>query len=322
MQTWELLIALAREKRVKQIVVIPEENKNEFNRTRQLIIHQFDLKEKSVKFLPVISEKPEISKKELMLKRDQMIIMQADILVPVSIREKGQILSLMNKYTTKGKSIEPRFRIEYERRIMPLGYRISEEILNRDILSIGDKYITHWTRTSNSAWPTERLIDYYRAISASDRYPRSAIATLRNIIATNKIIASSRNMPGNTATVSFSGLPPSMLVPLVRWRARHSQMSFEPYGIGIKKEYTKKLGIFPVQYYRKSLHIHTKAERPWLRQSAGMKSNWKQEREFRHLGNFDLSHIPTDKLICFCFTSNEASYIESYTGIKTVSFLP
>ncbi|MCK4607551.1 MAG: hypothetical protein KAU35_09670, partial [candidate division Zixibacteria bacterium] len=212
------------------------------------------------------------------------------------------------------------FQVDYTGRMAGLGYRIRADQLSGEIAAIREQYLTHWTRAANSAWPTERLQDYYLAVAESGEYPRSAAATLQNIVLTGTIAASPRNMPGGIPTVSFSSLPPRELTPLIRWRARYSHMSFEPYGIGIDKDVALSAGIRPVRYYTALDRCPPQGER-WLRQSAGERSDWRREKEYRFQGDFDLSRIARDKLLLFCRYRSEVPLIEKATGIKTVSFL-
>jgi hypothetical protein len=55
-------------------------------------------------------------------------------------------------------------------------------------------------------------------------------------------------------------------------------------------------------------------------QSAGAKTDWKREEEFRHKGDFPLSSIERRFLACFCKRREEADRIEKEFGIKTYGF--
>ena len=136
-----------------------------------------------------------------------------------------------------------------------------------------------------------------------------------------QITASSRHMPGNEMTVSFSALSPVDLIPLMRWRARYSQMSFEPYGVGIDIAWAINNGVCQVQYSLKTGN-RTQEESPrWLQQSIGRITDWRSEKEFRFKGDFSLVDVPTDKMILFCHRSNEEAILQSEFGIRTIAFL-
>ena len=97
-------------------------------------------------------------------------------------------------------------------------------------------------------------------------------------------------------------------------------MSFEPYGIGIERDTALSAGIRQVYYYT-ALDRDSPQNERWLRQSAGEKSDWRREKEYRIRGDFDLSRIARDKLLLFCRYRSEVAQIEGATGIRTVSFL-
>lgn len=317
MQTWELLTSVASLEEMKQTLSVPAANRYEFERLKEFAIDQFDLNPDRVDFIPVLSEEKNTTKEELWLRRDEQVVEAADVLLPVSLRKGGHMDSLLQRLCRQGKSVKNRFRVDYEKRVQPLAYRLKAEQLNPKLQQLEDQYLIHWTRAANSAWPTEMLIDYYKAVIESESYPRSAFSTLMNIISTRKIVATPKNMPAGTPTVSFSGLAPADIVPLVTWRSRYRQMSFEPYGIGIEKQYAMGKGVCPVWYYHKDYdRIHNSAR--WLWQSVGEKGDWRAEQEYRYKGNFDLSCFPSNRLLALCHTQREAEIIEKSTGLQAI----
>lgn len=320
MSTWELLIVLAIQNKVHQNILIPAKNIEHFEALCKSTAYQFKLANTMVEFTPVFPDKDRVTKKDLMQKRDRALFQSADILIPVSIRTNGLMGRLISEFSNK--NIVPKFQTAYEIKTVPLSYRIDKNLLTQNIKNVKtDQYIIHWTRAANSAWPTERLNDYYASILESETYPRNAFAALRNIIETKRIVSSSKNMPKDIAAVSFSSLSPSEIVPLIRWRARYLQMSFEPYGIGIDRSYASGCNIYPVQYYDKKSYHNLSESDLWLYQSIGTKTDWRVEQEFRHRGDFDLSLVPLSKLICFCFTNNEAIILENLYDIRAIAFV-
>lgn len=321
MQTWELLMALAAREGVMQKVVLPISDTEAVGQARLFAERQFDLRPELVEFVGVTPHGQPDGRVDLMHVRDMAAVSEADLLLPVSVRPGGSMSRLLEQAGSAGKPILREFQVEYAGRKARLGYRIKDDQLSREIAAIGEQYLTHWTRAPNSAWPTERLQDYFLAVAESGEYPRSAAATLQNIVLTGTIVASPRNMPDGTPTVSFSSLPPRELTPLIRWRARHSHMSFEPYGVGIDKDAALSASIRPVRYYSLGDRRSPPQGEHWLRQSAGERSDWRREKEYRFRGDFDLSRIARDKLLLFCRYRSEAAQIQKATGIKTVSFL-
>jgi len=296
MQTWELVVASASLNNLKQTIFIPAAIESDFENLKVYLTNQFSLDKFRVQFIPFICETA--GKKELQVLRDERIIEESDILIPVSIRENGNMAKHIALACEKNKEIVTSFKTEYEKNEKPLAYKIDLSRLNPKIKEIKNEYVIHWTRSANSAWPDEKLIDYYRAVIDFPQYPRSAYSTLVNIFESRLIKASNKNMPGKVSAVSFTGLSPVEVIPLMKWRARYRQMSFEPYGIGIKREYGLKLEIKPVHYYSRKDGL-AESNPIWLTQSIGRITDWRHEKE----------------------SKKEACILENKTGITTVSFL-
>ncbi len=317
MQTWELLVTLAHRYNLKQAIVIPAENETGFNQQCRYITVQFNLNPKISEFIPLY---PDTSGNILQQQRDTFIVSHADMLLPVSIRKNGGMQRLLAGHCEKGKEIVTSFQCEYDKKPSPVSYTVRKESLNPALSTVSKQYLIHWTRTSNRAWPDETLYDYYTAILSSDTYPRNARETLAHILFSRRILASSRHIPENIPTVSFSGTAPEEFLPLMRYRARYRQMSFEPYGIGIAKEYAHAAGITKVHYYEKSGDNPIYPSDAWLTQSTGVKSDWQQEDEYRHLGDINLSQIPKNKLCCLCYRPSEAKILSKAYNLNTISF--
>ena len=274
MTTWEMLTALASIHKIPVKMYLICSSIEDFSRQRASVLEQFDLDKNYVEFTPVLTNDNDDSKEDKMTVRDKRIIEDTDILIPLSIRKGGNMSRLLEQ--NDGKEIIRDFEITYEKRQNPLAYEIDPARLSADIVSLNDRYLFHWTRTFNTAWPGERLIDFYRDILTSPVYPRSAFDTLKRILTLKKIIASGRHMPGGERTVSFSASSPVELLPLMTWRARYRQMSFEPYGLGIRRETALARGLLPVRYYEKKPPVDIDKDKRWLCQSAGRISDWRR----------------------------------------------
>lgn len=320
MQTWEFLIYLAQHFEINQIILIPTTDQHEFESLRENTLDQFKLDPNLVRFKAVTSKHHGKQKHDLLKARDHAAVSGADILVPICIRPGGHMEKLLNTLTTQNTClINRQYQIDYRKRNRTIAYRIEKGPLLPGIIKLTDRFVIHWTRASNGPWPDEKKYQYYSDIQKYDVYPRSAFHTLQRILKTGKIMASSlHKVKRETPTVSFSGLAPSGMIPLMKWRSRYRQMAFEPYGIGIEKDEAKRLGILPVHYYRKGEYV--KNQKPWRLQSAGMRTNWERELEYRYPGDLHLSDTELNKIVCFCHTQDEAAVIEKKFGIKTYAF--
>ena len=107
----------------------------------------------------------------------------------------------------------------------------------------------------------------------------------------------------------------------MRWRARYRQMSFEPYGVGIRREIALSAGIESVQYVDRLSASSAPDDKGWLRQSRGQKSDWRQEKEYRYRGDFALRQIKPEGLVLFCRTNDEAERLRQSFGLKVIPFV-
>ncbi len=319
MSTWEMGAAIARRERVSQTMVIPAFDRAGFEKKRTEAIEQFDLGGAEVDYVPVVDDCRD--RGELMRIRDRYVVSNAHVLVPVSVRPGGGMEKHLAKREHDGARVIRRYETQYESRTEPLRYHVEHEELNPALDRIDGQHVIHWTRSSNGPWPTERALDYYEAILTSRTYPRDGFATLCNILERRRICASPRHMPGGTPAVSFSDSPPNEFARLMRWRARYREMSFEPYGIGIGREYAVKCGIRPVRYYEGSDKPNVSGREAWLLQSAGKRSDWRNEDEYRFRGDFELPETTDDRLIAFCHTTGEAALIRRKYGMNAVAFV-
>jgi len=316
--TWNAVTALSSHLDLSLRLIVPCESSSDYFRKKSWAEEQFDLAGKDVVWDSLICQG--MSAADCNRRRDETVVGLGQLLLPISIRPKGIMDRLSHAAQNEGKSLDRRFAVPYQVRRTNIAYQISENQVSDEIKTLDDAYLIHWTRTCNSVWPGERLIDYYRDVINSERYPRRAINTLLRIVDMRRLIASIKNMPQNTPTVSFSALAPVEAAPLMRWRSRYRQMSFEPYGIGIRKSVAEDAGIRPVIYYDKGDNLPDNAE-PWLTQSTGSISDWTAEKEYRYRGDLTLSSFNDDDLVLFVRTADEARFVHEKTGLSTKSFI-
>ncbi len=315
LSTWDLATSLASIHQIPLRLLIPGDSAENCAHRSCEISSDFELSRDLVDFIPILADSP--SREQSMILRDQSVIDQVDELWPVSIRRGGKMSSVIETASGKGIAIDRQFEIGYSVRPPVLKYTVDPSRLSPSIRNMTSQYLVHWTRTSNHPWPGERPIDYWISVLSSTNYCRSAFETLKRILSTKCIQASNRHMPAGYRTVAFSGLSPIEVLPLMRWRARYGEMSFEPYGIGIRFESAMAQHILPVSYVQS--HGPTCAT-PWLCQTIGSKTDWRAEREYRHLENLDLKQISGDDLIVFTLEKSEADTISRDFGLKAVSF--
>ena len=313
-QTWEMQVFFAQQAKLDQTIVLPANNTTNFENLKQTLMTQFCLDKNHVQFETIYPN----GSKSLLYQRDAKIIANSNLLIPISIRKKGHMERLISTGPAKSRLMND-FQIDYQPKKANIAYTIDKNQLSKELRALSSQYLIHWTRASNDPWPTENKMNYYQAIISSHSYPRSAFAGLENMFTHGQIKASSLHMPQKTPTVSFSGLAPQVAISLMYWRPRYCQMSFEPYGIGIEKDYAISMGIQAVHYYKAK--SKPKNVMPWLCQSIGKRSDWRLEDEYRYLGDLDLFHIPNEKKICFCYLHDEARDIQKRFGIQSIAMI-
>lgn len=313
-QTWELLIVAAKIELIKQKIFIIADSINEFENKKKYYEYQFNLD--SDCFIQPIICSDNTKNNDILKNRDSVIIDSADALIPVSIRKNGNMSEMLLKADQK--KIISAFTISYkDEKSRNIDLNTSKRDFKKNIDL--EEYIIHWTRQSKNKWPDEKLYDYYFDILQSDTYPRNAFNTIMHILDIKRIISSSRHLSKNCKCVSFSGAKIYDFEKLMRWRKRYTEMSFEPYGIGIEKKYALLNGITKVKYLPlrelKNIGIFEK----WKYQSTGEKADWLLEDEYRSNGDVDISLIPPHKLICICPYKNEALMIRKKYDIFAYS---
>ena len=319
MQTWELLTALASDLKIPLRLVIAAMSEEEFLRECDLATAEFNLDPALTEFTPCPFD--EAYPKSSLSWRDDFVVKLADTLIPVSCRPSGSMAIRLAEAERSGRQIHPEFAVTYSEKRTALKYDLSNQSLNTDLDSLDGKYLIHWTRGASSAWPKESRIGFYRDLLQSVQWPRAALDTLIHIMRSKTILSSGRHMPGLIPTVSFSALAPREVVPLMRWRARYSEMSFEPYGIGIECSVGREIGVREVIYYDAARNRSIPCDDIWLIQSRGKITDWTAEREYRCLGDLSLREVPRESLALFCMTELEAKTLRREFGCPVWSFL-
>jgi len=305
MQTWELLTALASDLRMPVLLVIPACSRDDFWRECDQAMADFNLKPGLTEFGPALAEGG-ADRAVNLLRRDRLVVEKADILLPLSLRTNGNMVSLLTEAESTAHKVDRRFEIGCPGRASGLKYNLCGEPLNPALDEATGRYLIHWTRGTSNPWPGERKISLYRAVIQSTRWPRSAFDTLKRIASMRKLVASGRHMPDRTPTVSFSGLAPQEVIPLMRWRARYGEMSYEPFGIGIERSLAAELGIREVHYCDGRSRRRVPVDERWCWQSSGTITDWRAEKEYRYRGDLKLDGIPAESLALFCMTAAEA----------------
>ncbi|PKK83944.1 MAG: hypothetical protein CVT49_05830 [candidate division Zixibacteria bacterium HGW-Zixibacteria-1] len=314
MKTWELVLFLASHFKAHQEIFLPVNDNCPLEDTKEELMSQFCIDPELCDWTLVEHDHPD--RNILPQLRDKSIIGEADILYPVSIRGGGNLEKMIAEARENGKEIVADFMVEYQDTEHRCRISVDPSKIDNRIDSHFQDYIIHWTKASNTVWPDESLYDHYHALfNSASVYPRSGLSTLLRILAGCKLLPSSRHYRKEYPAVAFSSLLPSEAVALMQWRARYREMTIEPYGIAIHKDYADTLGIRKVFYGNPEMFGYLEDKDKAYFQSIGTKGFWMPEKEYRHIGAIDLSFVPADRMAVIVGKPDEIEKVrEIYDG--------
>ena len=313
MNTWELSLWATNEYGGKGVVFLPVEKKEVEAVSVEKLINDFELVPENFAFLLI---KPEIetrSSKGWWDSRDKIVFDIADMVMPVSVREKGRWSQFLESADLK--NIDNSFRIRYSQKSKGRGLEIK---IPNEITHVENwDYLTHWTRRFHEPWSGEKSSDFYRAIVSSGfEYPRTASATLKRIISEKLLRGAGTKIRKGIPVVAFTSLAPSDAVNLMRWRSRYVRYTFEPYGVAIKREAAISLGARQVEYISNRMKIHGEDSAFIQGYSKG---DWPREAEWRFVGDLDLKRLDESDMKILIPHSDELDEFQSVSSNEVVS---
>ncbi len=152
--------------------------------------------------------------------------------------------------------------------------------------------------------------------AAGDDADHAPLASLEAILEQRRIVASDSMIRGQTPVVSFTAVAMVELPQLRTFRPHRGCWDFEPYGIGIDQEWLSRRGAREVIYGDDDVwQSLSDDDRPFfqLQETRGRRDrepiDWTVEREWRHVGDVDLSEIPPNAAVVFVPSREEAQRI-------------
>jgi len=321
MNTWELALWAAASQGGKQVVVLPDTPEGQFDMAIKSLIDDFELDRSKTGWLTFPIEGKARSRKIAWPLRDKLALEHADLILPVSIRPKGNLDRLVAQFGARNdKDIINDFRVEYRTKERPLSPVRGE--INKALAARNWDYITHWTHSCHDPWPGQKSSDFYKNLRASgDRYPNDALGTLKNILRQKLLRGSATNMRGGLRAVAFSKHPSQKVVSLMRWRKRYVRWNFELYGIAIARKTAVEIGIRPVIYGKPEIYKRlAEADKPYFQSEGIDGGDWREEAEWRFVGDLDISNIDSRDLLIIVATPDEIEPIKQLTDAEVVSF--
>ena len=129
---------------------LPTKAPASFHRLWYAVADDFSRRPDRTEFVPVIIKEKEESA-ETLARRDQMLIEQADLLMPISVRQSGNMAEYLYQAERQRRPIERRFQIPCVETGEVMKLTPNGQQLGSEILGLGNQYIVHWTRATSTA---------------------------------------------------------------------------------------------------------------------------------------------------------------------------
>ncbi len=315
MNSWELAVHLVNIYGGRQIVVIPSDLTEYGYDTTDDVLRKFRLDDRRTR-LTALHESESSDQESWPQRRDEFLIANAQILVPVAVRPSGRLQSLLDQSNAM---FDDSFRIPYHRSVDRVRYDWNRVKLNLPV-SYGWNGLTHWTRSAFGPFDSEDHCDYYSAILKSNSYPYSAIHILEQIMRDRRIRASGRFIRGGYRVVSLTALKPTEAIELMRWRKRYAYYSFEPYGIALDAAFASHLGCRPVQYGTPSeFNSLGELDRPFFQNAGSEVAEWRPEAEWRHIGDLNLQDVPAEMMRIYTYRESEMEKLQRMAPCQVIT---
>ena len=166
------------------------------------------------------------------------------------------------------------------------------------------EFLIHSTRRCIGPWPGQTQSQFlddllWQRVDADHR----PLATLNRIIRQRRLTAGCSAIRGSQPVVCFSHESLRRRAARRIYRRHRVRWDNQPFGLAIAVAWGRRRGIRPVVYGGEATWQQLAPEtRPFFqiattRSAAGL--NWREEREWRHLGNLSLIDLPRDQAVVF-----------------------
>jgi hypothetical protein len=285
---WNCIFSLALKNNILLEIVMPKKDGG-----KEWIKEQFNFLPEN--FMEVNSRK----------ERDKSICRNADIVYPIWIRKDGHFEKILREISAN--RINNNFNCSSYKFLSSLKYNVGE--ISNEVKEVQDDFLWHWTRSRYCAWQGETALEFCQKLLFSTAPIHSGLDTLKRIIVENKICSSSLNIGNKIPVVCFTQNCPRDMIALFSYQPEKHRMKFEPYGIGVKKEFASAKGVEPIKYGGKA---------DWNTMSNF--ENWKEEKEWRGKGDFTFDKECLENSIVVVRNKNEVDSIKKIFNGKVIPF--
>ncbi|MBN2382945.1 hypothetical protein JXQ70_08695 [bacterium] len=286
----------------------------------------------------LLPNRSDLSKREMFAFRDRSMVQSADLLIAVALRKNGSMVAYAKEALDRGIPLYvvvpphstdqfggnlellaagvPGLEISLTERAPSMDNSVSLQAdIETDAIKPGelDNFIWHYTRPHQGPWPDQSWQEYiFSLITADPSSGHNALDSLCHILTSQKLFASTAMIKGGYPVVCFSEVTPVGLSTIRRYQRSLGRWNLQPYGLGIRKELARELDVCPVIYGPQALFQELTAPSRFLfQQDIGQRSglDWWREKEWRCLGDFDLSLIQPKDLLIYASTKRNTHRI-------------
>jgi hypothetical protein len=322
MSTWELVTWKVGACGGKLIIVVTDQERKDAAEIARCITDDFALDFSKTLFL-FPDNAPQLQETlEGLPKRDRWIIALTEVIFPVAIRAQGNLARILEiLMDSSARRVETRLAVPYEKTKRRV-WHFPAEIIEANAPEFQWDYLTHWTRATASLWPGETKAEFYASFEACETgYPRGGLQTLRRILRERRIRASKQLVRGEQEVVSLTACPPWELAKLMKWRPSMFRWTFEPYGIALNRAKLKSLGARAVIYGEDyQYRFLQEGDKPFFQSCGSEKNDWRNEKEWRHVGDLELSQFTSEDAIVLTLTQEEANLLQNESPFPVVSW--
>jgi len=187
-----------------------------------------------------------------------------------------------------------------------------------------DNFLFHYTRACPGPWPGQSREEYLLGLLDADPFSdHTALDTLVRILVECRIRSGNKMVRGVEPVVCWSSHPPGNYRTLRKWNSSLARWTIEPYGIAVSRSFLRDLGVKPAIYGRDSVHdVLPLSERFRFQLSGDGRADWRNEREWRFRGDFEIAHIPDGKWFAFVPSRAESEIIlrKAGVGVPVIAF--
>ncbi len=170
------------------------------------------------------------------------------------------------------------------------------------------QWLIHCTRAPRGRWPGETQRQYVDSILLGDSScaRRGAFETLVRIVRCGRLLAAARTSNHRFPVVCFSSLPLKQLLEMRCFRQHLGRWDYEPYGVAIRIDAARRIGIQPVIYGNASDRLELAEDDRFRFHPRGERCDWTQEREWRSRGSVDLLALDPQDVRIFAIDDSKA----------------